>query len=423
MEIAILDLIFGFACGKGAAENHFFRILGDIDEAAAAHHASVEFADIDIARRIGLGQAQKCQIQPAAVIEIKDGRMGEEGIRIGGGADIQTSRRNPADGAGFDGHINLLIYTFLQCDGSDAFGYADAQIDDISFFQLPGTAFGNDFSQIHFHFIDAVLRHPHFAGVGRVIFRQHVHFMVFLFGHHDIIHQDAGHHDVHGMQAAPFGNAFHLGDDDAAAVFRRLGHLQHFRDNGFLFDGDIAECIGCGAPDETHMDGAGLIQKLLHAADVMIFHDILRGCGIHFTPFHPGVCKGSQAHMGEHTHPAAADGPEQMGHHALGQVIGGDFIFIDQAAQFFRQADMAADNEFYHFGVGKMIQTKIALAAVAVAGGKHQGQVLGVAAFLKYLFDVHTNFFGEARAAGESAHGQGVSIFDQFGSLIAADDF
>ncbi len=59
------------ACGKGTAEKYFFRILGNVDKAAASGNARAEFADVDVSGFVCLGQAEECVVYAAAVIKVE----------------------------------------------------------------------------------------------------------------------------------------------------------------------------------------------------------------------------------------------------------------------------------------------------------------------------------------------------------------
>ena len=61
---------FQIACRKCSDKNDFFGILANIDEAACTGQFRAEFADVEVAFTVGLRQAEKGQIEAAAIIEI-----------------------------------------------------------------------------------------------------------------------------------------------------------------------------------------------------------------------------------------------------------------------------------------------------------------------------------------------------------------
>ena len=66
VEFTVFDFFAEFPCRKGPAEDDVLRILGDVDEAAAAGNARTEFGYVDIAFFVTFGQAQAGQVQAAA---------------------------------------------------------------------------------------------------------------------------------------------------------------------------------------------------------------------------------------------------------------------------------------------------------------------------------------------------------------------
>ena len=96
------------AAGEGAEEIDFTGVLTDVDESAGACGAGAEAADVDVARAVGLGHAEKRLIEAAAVVEIELGRLIDDRRGIGHGAKVEPGRGDAANAAGLDGQGNAV---------------------------------------------------------------------------------------------------------------------------------------------------------------------------------------------------------------------------------------------------------------------------------------------------------------------------
>jgi hypothetical protein len=72
---AVLPRDVEVARGQRAAEHDAARVLRDVDEAADADDPVAEAADVDVALAVDLGERQKCQVEPAAVVEVELRRL------------------------------------------------------------------------------------------------------------------------------------------------------------------------------------------------------------------------------------------------------------------------------------------------------------------------------------------------------------
>lgn len=96
-QFAVPDF-FAQALGrKGAAEDDFMRILGDVDEAAAAGDAVFELADVDVAFGVTFCHAQESHIQAAAIVKVELIRMVDDSIGVGQTAKVRAAGRYAAD--------------------------------------------------------------------------------------------------------------------------------------------------------------------------------------------------------------------------------------------------------------------------------------------------------------------------------------
>ena len=70
-QLAVVDRHAQLAGVESADEYHLLRVLADVDEAAGARKLGPELADVEIAPRVDLGEAEKGHVEPAAVVEIE----------------------------------------------------------------------------------------------------------------------------------------------------------------------------------------------------------------------------------------------------------------------------------------------------------------------------------------------------------------
>ena len=99
-------------------------------------------------------------------------------------------------------------------------------------------------------------------------------------GHDDAIHQNARYPDEPGVQAAGFGDALDLDDDDAARVAGGRGDRQRFKDQRLLLHRDVAVRIGAGAPQDRDIDRTRLVEQVFLAAQRDDLDDILGRTGV-----------------------------------------------------------------------------------------------------------------------------------------------
>ena len=100
---------------------------------------------------VGLREAEKREVETAAVVEVELVRLVDHRLRIGRRAKIHPARGYAADHAGLRGERNKINDLFLIGNGSNAFGHADAEIDDTVGLQFERGAARDDLSRAVFH--------------------------------------------------------------------------------------------------------------------------------------------------------------------------------------------------------------------------------------------------------------------------------
>ncbi len=162
---------FQVAGGEGAGEHHLSRVLADVDETARAGDARTEFRDVEIAVPVDLGQPQHRDVQATAIVEIELVGLIDDGLDVGGGAEIQPAGGNAAHHARFGGEGQQIDDLFLGGDVGDTLGHTDAQIHDGVWRELQRGPAGDDLALAHRDRGDRGQRHLDFAGKGGVVWR------------------------------------------------------------------------------------------------------------------------------------------------------------------------------------------------------------------------------------------------------------
>ncbi len=70
-QFAILAFGLEALGGEGAAVNNLLGVLGDVDESASACQTGAKLGYVQVAVGCGFGQTEECNVQAAALIEVK----------------------------------------------------------------------------------------------------------------------------------------------------------------------------------------------------------------------------------------------------------------------------------------------------------------------------------------------------------------
>ena len=80
--------------------------------------------------RVGLRQAEERDVEPAAVVEVELVGLVDDRLGVDRRAEVEAAGRNAADHAGLGGQRQQVDDPLLGGDVGDAFGHADAEVDD-----------------------------------------------------------------------------------------------------------------------------------------------------------------------------------------------------------------------------------------------------------------------------------------------------
>jgi hypothetical protein len=103
MQASVFNAELQVAGREGADKNHGLGVLADVDKTTGAGQLGAEFADVEVALGIGLGQPENRHVNAATVIKVKLAGLVNHGLGVDGRAKAQAARRNAANHAGLGG--------------------------------------------------------------------------------------------------------------------------------------------------------------------------------------------------------------------------------------------------------------------------------------------------------------------------------
>ena len=373
-------------------------------------------------------QAQECEVESSTVIEIELIRLVDHRLRIDRRAEVHPAGRNAADHAWLGSQRKQIDDALFRSDVRDALGHADAKIHDAVGLQFQCGAVGDDLALRHRHRGDDRGGHSDFAGERRAVgFREGLQVVFGPLGDHDAFDENAGHFHLSRVQAAAFGNAFHLHDNDAAGIARRHRDRQRLQRQRFALHRDVAVRIGGGAAKDPHVDRKRAVEEILIVADLHQRDDIL-GCGlIDLAPAEAWIDESADPDSRQQSRLARRDVAKKVRDDALRKIVGLDLVGDRQRLQLGHEPPVAADHALDESLVAEVIQS--AIPAVALSGGVDERQVARTAQVVWILtrrlevafFERDGDVLRKADA-DESSGGQGVPVANQRNGLARADD-
>ena len=108
-------------------------------------------------------------VQPAAVVEVELGRLVDHRLRVARGAEVEAAGRHAADDARLGGQRQQVDDALLGGDVGDAFGHADAEVDDAVAPQLDRGAARDDLALLQRQRRRRAERHADLAAEGRAV--------------------------------------------------------------------------------------------------------------------------------------------------------------------------------------------------------------------------------------------------------------
>ena len=203
---------------------------------------------------VDLGEAEKGHVETAAIVEIELIGLVDDGLGVDRRAEIDPACGDAADHARLCRQRDEVDDLLLVGDSRDAFGHADAEIDDAVRLQLERRAARDDLALAHRHRRQRAGAHPDLAAERRIVLRAEGLPVVFRLGHDDAVDQNAGDLDLARIEAAAFGHPLDLRDDDAAGIMRRHGNGERLQRQRLLLHGEIAVGIAGRGADDADVD-------------------------------------------------------------------------------------------------------------------------------------------------------------------------
>jgi hypothetical protein len=93
---------------------------------------------------VGLRQAEEGHVQAAAVVEVELVARVDGGFGVAGVGEVEAVGGHAADRAGLQGQRHEVLHALLGRHRGDAFGHADAQVDDRAVAELDCRAARDD---------------------------------------------------------------------------------------------------------------------------------------------------------------------------------------------------------------------------------------------------------------------------------------
>ncbi len=141
----------------------------------------------------------------------------------------------------------------------------------------------------------------------------------------DGIHQNSGHANAPGIQRAGLRDALDLADHHPAGVAGCQRHRQRFEPKGFPLHGDVSVGVGCGAADQSDVNGKCTEQQMVLAGDPDHLDEVL-DCGrVHFRAFQAWIDERANADLAQGAGLAGGNVPVKVRDDPFGQVVGLDY--------------------------------------------------------------------------------------------------
>ena len=238
-----------------------------------------------------------------------------------GRPEVEPALRQPADDAGLGRQRHEIEQLLLGGHGRHALRHADAEIDDAAERQLEGAAPGDDLALVERQRRDAVHRHAHLAGEGRVVGRGIGLAVVLRRCHDHAVDERARDLHIARVQGAGGGDALHLHDHQALGVLGRHGDREVVEGQRLPLHCDVALRIGRRAAQDRDLDRERLVEHPRFASDRQQLDEVLRRPGVELAPALTRVDEGPQADLRDQARLAPGDLAEELRDAAERQVV------------------------------------------------------------------------------------------------------
>ena len=252
--------------------------------------------------------------------------------------------------------------------------------------------------------------------------------MIFrLLGDHDAIDEQARDPDLTGVQRRAIRDPLDLNDDDAAGVVHGHRDRERVERQGLLLHRDVAVDVGGRAADDGDIDVEALVEEIFFAADLDELDEVLLRNAVDLPPAQARIDERAESDGRHEPRFACGRVAEELGDHALGQVVRFDLVLDREPLELRRETPVPADRALDEALVCDVVDA--ALFHVALTGGIDQRQVARLSearralalAFEEALLERNGDVLCEADPE-EPGDGDRVSVDDQTDGLGGRDD-
>ena len=427
LQAAVGDSQVLAACGELAREDQVAGVRGDVGEPAhpGGHMGGAGHQrDVDIAVCGHLQETEQRNVDAAALQQGELVGSGDYRVRIVGRAEGFAGDRQSADRALLDDPGDLAMQALLKQNSRHIGRDPEPQVGDVVLGKLQRGPAGDHLLDAELDGIDPV---DGFVGHARqcriVLDARHLT----LGGiEHDRIHQGARH--VHRPGRVVVGTQpFDLGDHQSAVVMGRVGGIQGAEQCGLVLEGQVAEGIGGGGPDERHIHRNGGQEKPFAVVDP---HqpDEFGADPVHPAALQTRVEVAADADIGKYARLPGGGRALQLKHQPGGDQVGGDLVGFEHFAhRRFGHAGRArgigpAEDAAQQTRFGQVIHSGQAVGHVARVDGMQRGQPAGMPGGLEMGADRGQQVFGQSDRRG-GRHRHGGAVRDQGGRPVGGQDW
>ncbi len=326
---------------------------------------------VDVAVPVDLCEGEERDVEPTTVVEVELGAHVDHRLGVDRGAQVDALRRDATDGPELDGQGECLVDPFLAGDDAHTVGDPHADVPDVPRGDLEQRPPGDHLAHVQRERLGI-------GGLHRVVAREEAvdrpRVELRLVGtDHQAVHQEPGHPHRLGVERAGAHHPLHLGDHPSTAVVRRLGQRESVEGGDLVLEAQVAEGVGGRGPDEGDVDGEGGVEEPRLAVDLEQADQLLARHRVQPAAPRPRVDERAQPDVGEDAGLAGRRRPEELGQHALGEVVGLDLAALRQLRQAGGLPPVASDHALAQARPGE--RGHATLGAVAEPRGVDEGEV------------------------------------------------
>src|ERR1700719_859794 len=197
--------------------------------------------------------------------------------------------------------------------------------------------------------------------------------MIFGFGEHDAVEQNAGYLHLAGVERIRRCNALDLRYYEAARIFSRHGSSEIIQRESLTLHGDVTIGIASRPPDECDVGGERFVAQPFLAIDFHELDEILGRHAVDLAALIARIDEGAQSYLRNGPRAAGGDLAIEMRNATQREIVCFNLVVHGEFAEFGDQTPMAADHTLEEALVREAIEA--ALLAVTGRRRKHQCEI------------------------------------------------